>query len=89
MNDQHDDHAERLQAAIAARLERVRGSLSDAEFAQLVAELARAADRFARLDTDPLTRIAMDTGLMPDGAVVELVPLRPVDPPGARGLDDS
>ena len=71
MGDQSDDRFARLQSTIAKRLERVRGTMTDDDFERLVADLARAADRFARIDSDPLARIAMDTEIMQDGAVLE------------------
>jgi len=40
------DHLDYLRAAISARLERVRGNMSEAQFAQLVSEVTRTAILF-------------------------------------------
>ena len=55
----HDGKHERHQqliAGIAARLDRVRGGMTDAEFAQLVTDVARTAQRFTQIDAGPFRR---------------------------------
>jgi hypothetical protein len=42
--------SEQLRAALAARLERVRGDMSDAEFAQLIEDVIRTTQRFEEID---------------------------------------
>jgi len=44
------DHSEKLRAAFAARLERVRGSLTDAEFERLVADMVKTAARLEEIE---------------------------------------
>ena len=39
-----------LKAALAARLERVRGNMTDDEFGQLVADITRTAARFEEIE---------------------------------------
>ena len=51
--DDHDQRRQRLYATMAARLERVRGGLTDAQFAQLLAEMVRTAERFAEIEAKP------------------------------------
>ena len=41
---------EQLSALIAARLERVRGTFTDAQFAQLVADVTRTTLRFEEIE---------------------------------------
>jgi hypothetical protein len=48
------EHSAQLRAAFAARLERVRGTLSDAEFAQLVADMVSMAQRLEEIDARAL-----------------------------------
>jgi hypothetical protein len=50
LHDGKNERYQQLLAAIAARLDRVRGGLTDTEFAQLVADVARTAERFAQID---------------------------------------
>ncbi|HUQ79678.1 MAG TPA: hypothetical protein VM076_01000 [Gemmatimonadaceae bacterium] len=50
MNDSVSDHTKRLRAALAARLERVRGNMSDADFTRLVADITRTAQRFEEIE---------------------------------------
>jgi hypothetical protein len=45
-------------AAIAARLERVRGTLTDEQFAALVEDVARTALRFEQLEVHHAERVA-------------------------------
>src|SRR5689334_20454600 len=52
MNERH----QRLLATIAARLDRVRGGMTDTDFAQLVGDVARTAGRFAQIDAGPYRR---------------------------------
>jgi hypothetical protein len=51
-----NDRAEQLRAAFAARLERVRGNLSDGEFAQLVADMVATAQRLEEIDARAIGR---------------------------------
>ena len=44
------ERTEQLRAAIAARLERVRGAMSEADFAALVDDVARTAERLAEIE---------------------------------------
>jgi hypothetical protein len=53
MQDERDLQRQKVIAAIAARLERVRGTMTDAEFGQLLARMARTAERFAEIDAKP------------------------------------
>ena len=48
-NGKNERH-QQLVAAIAARLRRVRGGMTDTQFAQLVSNVARTAERFAEID---------------------------------------
>jgi hypothetical protein len=43
----------KMMAALAARLSPVRGSMTDAEFGQLLADMVTMADRFAEIDAKP------------------------------------
>ena len=45
-----------LRAALAARLERVRGSMTDDEFGQLVADITRTAQRFEEIEARERSR---------------------------------
>jgi hypothetical protein len=42
--------SEQLRAALAARLERVRGSMSDSDFEELIRDVIRTAQRFEEID---------------------------------------
>lgn len=53
MQDDRDDRHRELMATMAARLSRVRGQMTDAEFGQLLADVVRTAKRFAELDAKP------------------------------------
>jgi len=44
------DRAEELRAAIATRLARVRGGMSEGDFARLVDDVARTAERLAEIE---------------------------------------
>lgn len=56
---------EQLSAEIAARLERVRGQLTDAEFATLVEDVARTAQRFEQFELRAGTRLTPVPGTLP------------------------
>lgn len=47
---------EELRAALAARLERVRGNMTDDEFGQLVADITRTAQRFEEIEARERSR---------------------------------
>ena len=49
-----NSRSEQLRAAFSARLERVRGNMSDADFAQLVADMVSTAQRFEEIDAREL-----------------------------------
>lgn len=40
-----------------ARLDRVRGGMTDIEFAQLVTDVARTAERFAQIEAGPFQKV--------------------------------
>jgi hypothetical protein len=44
--DQMSERSEQLRAALAARLERVRGTMSDEEFSHLIDDVIRTTQRF-------------------------------------------
>jgi hypothetical protein len=44
------ERSEQLRAALAARLERVRGAMSDEEFSRLVDDVIRTTQRFEEID---------------------------------------
>lgn len=51
-----------LRADVVARLQRVRGEMTDAEFEELVDDVERTARRFSEIDAGwPTTRRAPDT----------------------------
>ena len=54
-----------LRAALAARLERVRGGLTDAEFAHLVDDVMRTSERFEQIDADHCAGTARVPGAPP------------------------
>ena len=56
LDDGKNERHQQLLAAIAARLDRVRGGMTDAEFAQLVGDVARTAARFSQIDAGPFRR---------------------------------
>lgn len=47
---------DQLKAALSARLERVRGSMTDDEFGQLVADITRTAQRFEEIEARERSR---------------------------------
>ena len=49
-----DERRKQLRAELIARLERVRGGLTDAEFDDLVTSVERTAARFAEIDAGPI-----------------------------------
>ena len=53
MQDFRQDRRHALLTELAARLNRVRGNMTDAEFAQLLADMVRTAERFAEIDATP------------------------------------
>ena len=55
------DRTEQLRAAFAARLERVRGAMSDDEFARLVDDVLRTAQRFEEIDERELGTVPKAT----------------------------
>ena len=48
-----DEHRRAMVAAMAARLSRVRGAMTDAEFGQLLADVVKVAERFVEIDAKP------------------------------------
>lgn len=54
MHDEPHAPTDELTVRAAERLGRVRGHMSDAEFAQLLADVARTADRFREIDAGRL-----------------------------------
>ena len=48
-----DERRQQLRAELIARLERVRGQLTDTEFDDLVTSVERTAARFAEIDAGP------------------------------------
>ena len=50
MHDEKNERHQQLLATIAARLDCVRGGMTDNDFAQLVGDVARTAGRFAQID---------------------------------------
>jgi len=50
------DHLDYLRAAISARLERVRGNMSEAQFSQLVSEVTRTAILFQDIEARTMGR---------------------------------
>lgn len=48
-----DERRQQLRAELIARLERVRGRLTDAEFEELLTAVERTAARFAEIDAGP------------------------------------
>ena len=56
-----EEHRRELRAELVARLSRVRGQMTDAEFDALVSDVERTAARFAEIDARPYR-----PGLTPD-----------------------
>ena len=48
-----DEQRQQLRAELIARLARVRGQMTDAEFDELVSAVERTAARFAEIDAGP------------------------------------
>ena len=51
-----EERRQQLRAELIARLERVRGQLTDTEFADLVNSVERTAARFSEIDAGPIAR---------------------------------
>jgi hypothetical protein len=51
MQDERDDR--QPMATMAARLAKVHGQMTDEQFAQLLADIGRTADRFVEIDDAP------------------------------------
>jgi hypothetical protein len=51
-----EERRRQLRAELIVRLERVRGQLTDTEFAQLVDSVERTAARFTEIDAGPVAR---------------------------------
>jgi len=50
MLEPSSDRSEKLRGELAARLERVRGNMSDDDFRRLVADIVRTAQRFEEIE---------------------------------------
>jgi hypothetical protein len=50
MNVDLENRRAEFQATIRARLERVRGSMSDPDFERLIADVVRTAEQFAAIE---------------------------------------
>ena len=74
MSDAWAERRNTLRAQIAARLRRVRGAMTDADFARLVDDVVRSAERFAEIDAGPGARQV--ARLSQDG--MELLTSRPI-----------
>jgi hypothetical protein len=75
LNDPRDERFHQMAKVVAARLERVRGSLTDEQFERLVVSVARTDDRFAYLDADSLTRLAIELGLTTASETPDVAPI--------------
>jgi hypothetical protein len=53
MPEEREVRRQRLRDELTARLRRVRGTMADADFARLVADVERVAARFAEIDAGP------------------------------------
>ena len=53
VHDPMNERRRRILSALAARLSRVRGNMTDAEFGQLLADMVEMAERFAEIDAKP------------------------------------
>ena len=63
MRDARDPRRQKLRAELIARLERVRGGMTDAEFDALIASVERTAARFAEIDAGPfMAAVSVDRG---------------------------
>jgi hypothetical protein len=49
----YEERRQQLRSELIARLDRVRGKLTDSEFADLVSAIERTAARFAEIDSAP------------------------------------
>ena len=56
-----DERRQELRAELIARLERVRGQMTDADFDELVTSVERTAARFAEIDAGPYRALNMPT----------------------------
>ena len=56
LDDGKNERHQQLLATIAARLDRVRGGMTDTDFVQLVGDVARTAGRFAQIDAGAYRR---------------------------------
>jgi len=59
LHDGKDERHQQRLAAIAARLDRVRGGMTDTEFARLVGDVARTAARFTQIDAGTYRRAVL------------------------------
>ena len=73
MGDKQDERRGQLMVTIAARLAKVRGQMTDAEFGRLLAEVVRTAERFAEIDAKPVGRL---TPTVPPDEIRRLLDLR-------------
>ena len=48
-----DERRRATMAAMAARMTRVRGNMTDAEFGQLLMDMVKVAERFGEIDAQP------------------------------------
>lgn len=60
-----ESRSEQLRAAFSARLERVRGTMSDADFAQLAADMVSTAQRLEEIDARQMGRKTPIPGTLP------------------------
>lgn len=51
-----EERRQELRRELVARLERVRGQMTEAEFMELVDSVERTAARFAEIDAGPIAR---------------------------------
>jgi len=58
MPDRRDPPRQQLRVELIARLERVRGLMTDAEFDTLITSVERTAARFAEIDAGPLAVVS-------------------------------
>ena len=56
LDDGKNERHQQLLATIAARLDCVRGGMTDTDFAQLVGDVARTSARFAQIDASAYRR---------------------------------
>ena len=60
VQDSREERRQALKEQIAVRLSRVRGGLTDGEFAELVESVVQTAERFREIEAKPVTRGADD-----------------------------